>query len=649
MHARLYRGFLFAYPAAFRDEYGRELCLAFADRCRESRSAAATARVWAEAIFGILNEAPKEHFRMILQDLRYALRVLRKDGALTAAAIAILALGIGATTLVFSLANGLLLRPLPYPQPGRMVAVEEFSHKDPNEKGQMNFLNYLDFRARLRLLEDIGIYDQGEFTILGQSAAQRVSGADVTDGVFPVLGVAPLLGRVFTRQDCLPHGPKAVIISEEFWDRQFGRDPRIIGRGLDTANARYTVIGVMPAGFHFPARADTWFPMQDDPAKATRTDYFASGVGRLKPGVTVERATTEMEAVLQQIHRENPVSNNGWGARVTPIRDSVAGTYRTAVVTLLVAVGFLLLIACANVSNLLLVKASARVREIAVRAAIGATRGRLVRQLVSESALLGAAGGVLGIGLAFLGLPALLALIPVDLPRWMSFSVDFRVLGFALALSLSTSIAFGLAPALGSSAVDLTVALKEAGRGSSSGMRQNLLRHTLVMGEVALSVTLLVGAGLMIRSFVRLRSQHLGYRSANVLSVGIDYPDTRYPDGPPARALIERLTREVGALPSVTAAAFTTNPPLMNSWSRIFTIEGREVPLREMPFARHLVVAPGYFQTLGIPLLQGREFTPADYDAPVLIVAQAFAARHWPHESAIGKRVRFGPPKHNEP
>jgi len=296
------------------------------------------------------------------------------------------------------------------------------------------------------------------------------------------------------------------------------------------------------------------------------------------------------------------------------------------------------------------------VREMAVRAAIGATRRRLMRQLVSESVVLGAAGGALGIVLTYAGIPALPSLIPVDLPRWMDFSVDQRVLAFALALSLATSIGFGIAPALGSSGGDLTAALKEAGRGGTAGIRQKLLRHALVAGEVALSMTLLVGAGLMIRSFVALRTQNLGYRAENVLSLSIDYPEKRYPDGPQARALIDRLIREVAALPGVTSTAFTTEPPLQSGWTRIYTIEGRPLPLQDMPFVRHLVISPGYFQTLGIPMLQGRDFTLADYPsagmqaAPhILIVAQAFANKNWPHESAIGKRVRFGPPKNNEP
>jgi putative ABC transport system permease protein len=647
---RLYRGILWLYPAEFRAEYGRELCLVFKDRWREERSLSRLLLVWFHAVLGILTEAPREHCQMIMQDLRYALRIMRKDALVTAAAITILALGIGSTTLVFSLANGLLIRPLPYPEPGRLVAVTEYSPTDPSEARAINFLNYLDIRARARSFEDIGVYYGDDFAIRGEGDAERVYVGQVTDGVFRVLRVPPLLGRFFTREDDLPKAPKVVVLSEELWQRRYGRDPKILGHVIDTGGERYTVVGVMPADFHFPDRMEAWLPIQMDPAKAARTDYFMRSVARLKPGVSIAQATSEAHSLLEQIHRENPAANNGWHAHAVPIRDFVAGNYRTAVITLLAAVGLLLLIACANVSNLLLVKASARVREMALRTALGASRRRIARQLLSEGILLGLAGGALGVVLAYLGIPALLALIPVDLPRWMNFSVDHRVLGFALAVSLLTSLVFGVAPAFGLFGGNLTDTLKEGGRGGSAGLRQKLLRNGLVVGEVALSVTLLTGAGLMVRSFLALRSQNLGFRSEKVLSLDVGYPQKRYPDGPQARALLDQLTSEVAALPGVTSAAFASGVPLNDGWGRIYTIQGRPVPLKDMRFVNHVVVTPGYFRTLGIPLLKGRDFTAADYDTPhIVIVSESFVKKNWPGENAIGKRVRFGPPVKNEP
>ena len=642
--SRLYRGLLILYPAEFREEYGHELALAFADGRCEERSAAGLLRYWLHAVRGIFREAPREHCHMILQDLRYAVRVMRKEPGVTAAAIAIMAMGIGSTTLVFSLANGLLLRPLPYAAPDQIVAVDEYSPHDPREKDDISFPDYADIRARTRLLQNIGVYGGGAVSIVGQGAAERLPAGEMSDGVWGVLGVAPVLGRVFTRAEDRAGGPHVVVIGEGLWQRRYGRDPSVIGKVLDTGNARYTIIGIMPAGFHFPDLAELWFPLRLDPAKVARTDYGLQAVARLKPGVTVLEASAELRALLAQIHRENPAANNGWGIRARPLREQLSGDYREAVLTLLVAVGFLLLIACANVSNLLLVKASGRSREMAMRTALGATRRRLLRQLFSESLVLGMAGGVAGVALARVGTPALLSLVPIDLPHWMDFSLDGRVLGFALAISLATSVAFGMAPALGSRCRDVGAALKEGGRGGTVG-RQRLLRNGLVAGEVALSIMLLTGAGLMIRSFLALRLQNLGYQPEKLLSLQISYPEREYPSGPPARALLRKLTAEIGSLPGVVSLAFTTGVPLHDGWTRIFTIEGHPVPLRDMPFADHVVIAPGYFRTLGVPLVEGRDFTDADYDSPnILIVTQSFARRYFPDSHPIGKRVRFGPP-----
>lgn len=647
---RLYRGFLLLYPADFREEYGRELCLVFRDQWRAQVSFAALLIVWLKALSGVLHEAPKEHYQMLVQDLRYAVRVLAKDRGVTAAAIAILALGIGSVTVVFSLANGLLLRPLPYHQPERIVALSEYDPKDPRESAAINYLDYVDMRARNRLLEDIGVYDNLAVTLRGGGVAERVPATGVSDGLFRVLGVSPRLGRGFTPDETRFQGPKVAILSEELWRRRYGGDRNIVGKTIDADGERYTIIGVMDSDFRFPGRSELWLPMQINQQQARRTDFFLSGVGRLKPGTTVEQATSELDSMLEQIHCENPQSNNGWRARASDYREYLSGPYRKSVIALLVAVGLLLAIACANVSNLLLVKASSRTREMAVRIALGATRPRLIRLLVSESVLLGLAGGVLGVLLAYAGIPALLSLIPVKLPLWMNFSIDQGVLGFALVVSLATSIIFGILPAFSASGVDLTKALKEGGRGSGAGLRQKLLRNGLVVAEIAISVMLLAGAGLMVRSFIALRTQNLGYRAEHVLSLEIAYPEQRYPDGAPVRALLRRLTDEISSLNGIRSIALASGAPLNDGWGRIYAIEGRPVPLNDMPFINHIVISPHYFETLGIPLLRGRDFTEADFDAPrIVIVSESFAKKHWPRESPLGKRIRFGPPKNDEP
>jgi putative ABC transport system permease protein len=583
-------------------------------------------------------------------DFRLALRRLRREPRFSIMAVAALGLGIGSTTLVFSLANGLLLRPLPYPHLDRVVAVDEFSPTDVNEKGTVNYLNYVDLRARTRLLSDIGIYDEGNIDVLGHDSAEPIPGAIATDGVFSVLAVAPLLGRTLNRDDCLPNAPRVAVISQELWQRRYGGDPSALGQYVETEDHRFRIVGVMPAGFHFPGRAELWLPLQTDPAHANRTDYNRDAIARLKPGVSLAAANAELDSLLQEIHRENPVSNNNWHIRAVPLRSALTADYSKAVMSLLVAVSFLLLIACANVSYLLLVRASARASEIAVRAAVGASRRRLMRQLAAESLVLGAAGCALGALLAYLGTPALLSLIPVELPSWMNFSVDVRVLIFALGIALLTALGAGLAPMLSSTGGDLTLALRESGRGRTSSRGQKTLRRILIVAELALSMVLLVGAGVMVHSFRALISQNLGYAAQNLLSLQINYPDRSYPDGPKARALVNELTEKIAALPGVISVAAMTEPPLESTWTRIFTIEGRPLPLKDMQFVSHIVITPGYFRTLQLPLLQGRDFNEADYDAPnVLIVSQSFAARHWPHESAISKRVRFGPPKNQEP
>jgi putative ABC transport system permease protein len=645
---RLYRGVLWLYPGEFRAAYGHELCLFFLDRCREERSSAGVLGVWPAAAYGVVSQAPREHWAMILQDLRYAARRLRHDALTSSAAVAILALGIGATTLVFSLINGLMIRPLPYPHLDRLVAVEEWDPKDANEAKRVSFLNYLDLRARAHRIDDLGVYESGSVALRDGGEGAIVASATVTDAVFGALGVRPLLGRTFTTAESTFHGPQVAVIGENLWRRRYGAAPRILGRVLHIDDLHCTIVGVMPASFSFPERAQIWTPIQMDPSEPhARTSYHLRAVARLHPGVGVAAATAELQSLLAGIHRENPASNNGYQVRAVPYHEFMTGDYRRPVLLLLIAVALLLLIACANVSYLLLVKASARGREMAVRTAIGATRARLIRQLLVEGLLLALAGGALGVVLAAMGTKALVALIPIQLPLWMDFSLDLRVLALALGLSLATTLLFGLVPAFVSFDRNVAEAVKD-GPGGGTRRRHRRLRNVLVMTEVALSFMLLAGAGLAIRSFLALRTQSLGYQPEHVVDLSLAIPEDRYPAGPRYRALQFEVRRAVASLPGVRDVAFTSGVPVNDGWTRIFTIEGRPLPLEKMPSVNHIVTTPEYFHALGIPLLEGRLFNEGDWDRPLLIVTRTFAHQFWPRERVLGKRVRFGPPTANE-
>jgi putative ABC transport system permease protein len=650
---RAYRGLMFLYPADFRGEYARELCLAFDDRCRSALSAFDVAAIWIHSAFGVLTEAPKEHFHVIIEDLRHALRIMRKDSVVTLTAIAILALGIGSTTIVFSLANGLLVRPLPYSQIDRVIAVQEFN---PNQGAdsccEVSFPDYQDLRARTRLLDDVAIYQEYPATVRGEGmSAERVPAANTTDGLFDILGVAPILGRTYTREEDVENGPKVVVIGEDLWRRRYASDPNIIGRVIDIVDTKTQVIGVMPSSFRFPNLALAWLPFQSSVKNSPRTDRGAAGIARLKSAVNIEQADSELQSLMEQINRENPDTSYGNTARALPIRDVLAGSYRLEVITLLGAVGFLLLIACANITNLLLVKASARSREMAIRTALGASRPRLVRQLITESIFLGVIGGAAGLALTYVGLPALLRLIPVDLPTWMNFAVDDRVLIFVTAVSLLTSIFFGIAPAFEVSRVDTSNVLRDSSRGTTPGRGRRILRNALVVGEVALSFILLAGAGLMIRSFLALRHQSLGYDTDHTLTMFMAVPSAGYPQGPKSEALNQFVHDQIASLPGVSTVAFASGIPLETTWGRSLTVEGSPVlALQNAPMINHTKISPGYFRALGIPILEGRDFNEYDYNNPrVAIVDQRLAQNYWPNGSAVGKRIRFGPPEDNEP
>jgi putative ABC transport system permease protein len=645
---RLCRWLLCLYPAEFRDHFSQEVCLVFEDRLREHPGPAALALMY----FALVFDACKEHYHMVRQDLIYTWRSMRRDKLASSIAVIVLALGIGASTTVFTLFNGMLLRPLPYPRQERIVYVEEVSHDASGLRGAVAYPNYLDMQARNRSLEAFAMFGSGLATIRGDFDAERVPAAFVTEPIFRVLGVAPLMGRTFTPEEDRPKGGDVVVLGEDLWRRKYGADPHILGKTITIGTDPTRIIGVMPRGFHFPDLAQLWLPAQMDTATNKRTDHGMEGIGLLRPGFSTGQAQSDLRAIMRQIVEENPTETYHQTVNLYAYRARDTKRVQPVLYTLLGAVGFVLLIACANIANLLLVKAAARKKEIAVRAAIGASRSRLVRQFVIESLVLGGLGAVLGAVFAFASVPALLSLVPdTTLPRWIAFPLDGRTLAFAIGVSLGTALLVGLAPAISGSRLNVADSLKEGGRANTGSAGGAWLRGALVIVEVSLSVVLLAGAGLMIRSFLNLHNQNIGFHAEHVTAFQTALPNSRYPQGEKAAQGVRGILEQLRAIPGVAAVAGASSAPLLGGWGRSLTVENRPLlSLKDAPLINHTVVTPGYFNTLGIPILEGRDFTDADAKDPrITIVDVALARQYWPNESPLGKRVRFGPPEDNEP
>ena len=587
----------------------------------------------------------------IIRDVSYSLRILIKNYAFTVVVIATLALGIGANTAIFSFANGILLRPLPYPQSERLVFLDETALKRGIDSMAVSYPNFLDWREQNKVFEDIGVYfGANRFALSGAGEPVEVRGSYISHGLFEILRVSPQLGRTFTADEDRPDEDAVVILGDSLWRKNFGGDPNIIGRKIMISNRPRTVVGVMPPGFKFPQVSDMWVPVALTTKTFTRTDHGLNSIARLKDGVSLSEAQAEMNNIAARIEQQNPITNEGLGVSVTSLHDTLTGDYRKALLILLGVVGCVLLVACVNVANLMLARATARQKEFALRAALGASRWRITRQLMVESLLLAFVGGVVGFILSIWALRLLLTAIPIQLPFWMNFGIDLRVLGFTAGITLLTGLIFGAAPALQTSRVDLNDTLKEGGRGSG-GVRSRA-RSLLVVSEIALSLVVLVGAGLMIQSFLRLKRVNIGLNAHNVLTASISLPRTKYKEDQRA-TFFKQLLERVRSLPGVEAASATATVPLSgDGWGRSLTVEGFPVlPVGQAPMIQHTVVTPGYFRTMGIPLLSGRDFNDADAkDSPnVTIIDERLAREYWPNESPIGKRIRFGPPEDNEP
>jgi len=586
-----------------------------------------------------------------LRDVSYSVRVLLKSYAFTIVVVLTLALGIGANTAIFSFANGILLRPLPYPQSDRLAVVDETALKRGVDSAAVSYPNFLDWREQNTVFEDIAVhFGTSRFGLSGAGEPVELRGTRVSQGLFEILRVAPQLGRTFTADEDRPEHDAVVILGYDLWQRNFGGDPNVLGKQIVLSNRSRTVIGVMPRGFRFPEISELWVPLALTPQMFTRTDHGLDGIARLKDGVTFAAAQAEMDNIALRIEQANPVTNEGLGVKIMSLHQNLAGDYRDALLILLGVVGCVLLVACVNVANLMLARAGARQKEFALRAALGASRWRIVRQLLIESLLLAVAGGALGFALSLWALHLLLKAIPIELPFWMDFGIDLRVLAFTIGITLLASMLFGVVPALQTSRVDLNDSLKEGGRGSISLRGHS--RSLLVVTEIALSLVLLVGAGLMIQSFMRLRQVNIGLDSKNVFTASVLLPSAKYRKPEQRIGFFKQLVERVRNVPGVEAASVTGTLPLSgNHWGRSLTVEGFPLlAVGQAPMIQHTVVEPGYFRTMGIPLLTGRDFTDADtFESKVTIVDERLAREYWPNESAIGKRIRFGPPENNEP
>ena len=594
------------------------------------------------------------------QDLRYAFRVLTKNKGFTIVAIVALALGIGANTAIFSVVDGVLLRPLPFKEPDKLFTLWERNQKilHPYDSNPPAIGNLVDWRAQNHVFESIAsYYPNVNLNLAGEDSAEHVVGAQITADLFQILRVDPIKGRIFRVEEEEIGKNRVVIISHGLWIRRYGGDPNLVGKTIMVNGVNNEVVGIMPAGFNFPGGtgtvgqitpppADIWIPLALPPAALTqRSSHSLTAIARLKPGVTIEQAQAEMNSIQAKIEHDYPNDFVGNEVKLVSLHMQVSGPVRPVLLLLLGAVAFVLLIACVNVANLLLARAASRQKEIAIRASLGASRIRVIRQLLTESLLLSVTGGTVGVLLAGLCLKLIKLLLPANFPRAQEITLDWRVLGFTLIISLATGIIFGLVPAIQASRFTFTEALKEGGRGSTEGFRHNLLRSILVIAEVALSLILLVGAGLMVQSLVRIQQVKPGFSPDHVLTMSVSLPRATYPDNPARVSFFRRFTEQTKTIPGVLSVGATTQIPLGgDNMSYAASVDGRTYSAGAFPSADARSVTPEYFNTMKVALIKGRFLTERDNsDSPGAIVINQTMARHvFPDEDPIGKHMSLG-------
>ena len=579
------------------------------------------------------------------QDLRYAVRRLAKSPAFTGVALLTLALGIGANTAIFSVVYGVLLKPLPYANPEQLVGV---FHVSEGNRAVMSGPNFTDVKNQAKTLQHVSAFTRQRMILTGQGEPVRLDGAGVSGSLFDLLAVQPLLGRTLRESDNQPGQTRVVVLSHNLWLQRFGGDARVVGRHILLDGVSHEVVGVMPEGFSYPAGRAMWTPLEYTEQLTTtqRGAWYLTVLARARPGVPLDQVTAEVETIGRQLATQYPDANEGLGFTTLSLHEAIVGDVRKAVLVLLGAVGCVLLIACVNVANLLLARAAARESEIAVRSALGAGRGRIIRQLLTESVILGVLGGGLGLLLAVWGVEGLLRMEPQGIPRLGDVRVDPTVIGFTMGLSLLTGILFGIVPAFQSARSGLSSTLKESGRGALTSRSGSRMRTVLVVAEVALAVTLLIGAGLLIRSFSKLTSVDPGFSVQPALAFDLSLPESRYDDEAKQIAFFDQLMPKLKALPGVQDAAAVISLPLSGA-SIVLTFEvgGRPpVPPSQQPAMQVRVATAEYFKLIGIPIKRGRGFEATDRwgGPPVVVITEAAARQYFPGEDPIGKRITLG-------
>jgi putative ABC transport system permease protein len=641
---RAYRFLLRLYPAAFREDYERELQLVFGDQCEAEKTLLGRWACIFAAATGIVRNAPKEHFLMTAADLRYTFRFFRHNPGFTAVALATLALGIGINSALFSVVKSVLLEDLPYGKPDELVRVWVTNPKQGIDRDVTSFPRLQDWKTRSTTFQDFAGFVGARLILTGVQEPQQLQGAAVTANFFRVMGVQPILGRDFEDGVDQKGRPRVVMLGHGFWRREFGADLGIVGRQLRMSGQSCTVIGVMPETFLFPERdLDFWVPLVvDSPAMRARSNFWMNVVGRLQEGASLELAQGEMNSIAKALESEN-VADRDLGVALVGLKQDLTGPMHRNLLILTGAVIFVLLICCANIAGMLSARGADRERELSIRAALGAGRSRMVRQLLTEAVSLFVCGGLLGIAVAYWGLALLLRMAPPELSQIQNTHLDLAMVGFTMAVSALSGLIFGLRPAVEASRLNLGYALKSAGRNLAGRISSRRFRSALTIGEIALAMVLLSGAGLLIHSFQQIGRVQLGFDAQRVSMALIQLPRTKYPKDRQAGDFYDRLLVRLRNSPGIESAAGISSlllGRLPNSSS--FTIEGRSDQIR-IPLAYNSIT-PEFFSTMKIPLLKGRFFTAQDHadSTPVAIINATTARRYWPNEDPIGKRFTFG-------